>query len=172
MFGKPFHHRAEVDITLPVGNYSNAYPINPSAHLWGYSIYHAFTLMLNDRVSISSRNQFNLNSPILGTDAKPGAYYNGNYSVDFAILPKLRLEAVAYYLKQLQQDSYAGDSQFYQNNYHLDDTTESVFGLGPGIAYFAPHGVLFEAKVVFENQARNRLAGTRSVLRITIPITK
>lgn len=171
LFGKPFHHRAEFDITIPVGNFSKNYEINPSSHLWVYSFYHAFTLMLNKRASLNARNQFNLNSHILGTDIRPGSFYNGNYSIDYAVLPKLRIEAVAYYLKQVQQDSYAGDHDFYQNNYHLSDTKESVFGVGPGVAYFAPHGILFEAKVVFETQARHRVAGTRSMLRIAIPLT-
>lgn len=172
LFGKPFYHRAEVDVSFPLGNYSKSYHINPSAHLWTFSAYHAFTLMVNDQVSVSSRNQLNVNSKILDTEERPGAFYNGNYSIDYAILPKLRIEAVAYYLQQLHQDSNLGYKNYYQNNYQLADTRESVFGIGSGIAFFAPHGILFEAKVIFENHARNRLVGTRSVLRITIPLSK
>lgn len=172
LFGLPFSHRAEFDITLPAGNYNTAFEINPSSHLWGYSVYHAFTLMLAKRVSISTRNQLNLNSDIIGSKVKPGAFYNGNYSVDYAVLPQLRIEAVGYYLKQIQQDSFQGDHNFYQDTYRLGSTKESVFGLGAGLAFFAPHGVLVEAKVFFETSARNRVAGTRSTLRVTIPFHK
>lgn len=172
LFGKPFHHRSEIDVNIPLGSYSKEYQINPSAHLWGFSVYHAFTMMLTDKISISARNQLNLNSRTIGSMERAGAFYNGNYSVDYAIIPALRVEGVAYYLKQFEQDSFAGDRNYYQNKYQIRDTRESVFGIGPGLAYFAPHGLLFEAKVMFETDARNRPAGTRSVLRVTIPITK
>jgi len=103
---------------------------------------------------------------------RAGAFYNGNYSIDYAILLQLRVEAVANYLQQFQQDRYDGDISYYQRTYQIDDTCESVLGVGPGLAFFAPHGILFEAKVIFETHVRNRTAGTRSALRITIPITK
>lgn len=88
LFEKPFSHRAEFDINLPVGSYSSDYAVNPSSHLWSYSIYHAFTLMLTEKMSVSSRNQLNLNSHILGSSVKPGAFYNGNYSVDYEVCQK------------------------------------------------------------------------------------
>jgi hypothetical protein len=172
LFGRPFSHRVEFDVNLPVGNYDNHYAINPSSHLWAYGIYHAFTIMLNDKLSISSRNQFNYNSHYIAQKGKPGAYYNGNYSIDYSVLKSLKVEAVAYYLAQFNQDSYDGDGHYYSDHYGVSNTKERVLGYGPGLAYFAPNGVLLEAKMFFESAAENRLAGTRPTLRIAIPLSK
>ncbi|SDI82239.1 SphA family protein [Mucilaginibacter sp. P25] len=172
LFGKPFSHRVEFDINVPVGGYDSRYNINPSSHVWAYGLYHAFTLMLSDQVSVSSRNQFNYNSHFIGQKSKAGAYYNGNYSVDYSILKSLKIEAAAYYLTQFNQDSYNGDNHYYQDKYGIDNTKERVFGYGPGLAYFAPNGVLLEAKVFFETAAKNRFEGTRPTLRLAIPLSK
>lgn len=172
LFGRPFSHRVEFDINLPVGNYDSRYNINPSSHLWAYGAYHAFTIMVSNKVSVSSRNQFNYNGNFVGTKSKAGAYYNGNYSVDYSLLQGLKVEAAAYYLTQLNQDKLNGDSHYYLNHAGIDNTKERVFGYGPGIAYFAPNGVLIEAKVFFETAARNRFEGNRPTLRIAIPLSK
>lgn len=172
LFGLPFSHRVEFDVNIPVGSYDSRYVINPSSHLWAYGIYHAFTLMLDDNFSISSRNQFNYNSHYIGGQGKPGAYYNGNYSVDYSIIKSLKVEAAAYYLAQFNQDSYNGDSHYYADHYGISNTKERVFGYGPGLAYFAPNGVLVEAKMFFETAARNRFEGNRPTLRIAIPLSK
>lgn len=172
LFGKPFSHRVEVDVNIPIGSYDSRYAINASSHLWAYGAYHAFTLMLTDKTSISARNMFNYNSSYIGSKAKPGAYYNGNYSIDYSVIKSLKVEAAAYYLTQFNQDSYGGNHRYYHNQYGLDNTKERVFGYGPGLAYFAPNGALIEAKVFFETGARNRFEGSRPTLRIAIPLTK
>ena len=146
--------------------------INNVSHLWSYEMYYAFTIMINKQISISSRNELNYNSSIIGTAAKPGAYYNGNYSIDYSILPSLKIEAVAYYLQQLVQDSYDGNHHYYQDRFGISDTKERLVACGPGLVYFTPRGILLEAKVFFETAAQNTLAGTRTSLRITVPLSK
>ena len=172
LFGKPFFHRAEFDINLPVGNYSSQYNINPAAHLWAYSAYHAFTIFLNKKVSVSARNQFNYNSQYIGREDKAGAFYNGNYSIDYSLFPSFKIEAVAYYLKQFNQDSHSSDKQYYADKFGIYNTKETVAAFGPGVAYFAPGGALIEAKVFFETGATNRFAGSRPTLRVAIPLSK
>jgi hypothetical protein len=172
LFGLPFFHRVEFDVNMPTGAYNQQYNINESSHLWAFGAYHAFTLMLNKSWSISSRNQFNYNSNFIGQKDKPGAYYNGNYSIDYSIIPSLKLEAASYFLAQFNQDSYGGNSHYYLDQFGIANTKERVFGYGPGLAYFAPNGVLIEAKVFFETAAQNRLEGTRPTLRIAIPLSK
>ena len=172
LFGKPFFHRVEFDVNVPVGSYNSDYNINASSHLWAYGVYHAFTLMLNDKISVSSRNQFNYNSHFIGQKGKAGAYYNGNYSVDYSIIKSLKIEAAAYYLTQFNQDSYDGNSHYYQDKYSIANTKERVLGVGPGLAYFAPGGVLIEAKVFFETAAKDRFEGTHPTLRLAIPLSK
>lgn len=172
LFGKPFQNRLEFDVNVPVGNYDSRYNINPSAHLWNYELYYAFTLLLNKDISVSSRNQANYNATIIGSQDKPGAFYNGNYSVDFAISPSFRLEAVSYFLQQVNQDTHNGDSHYFADQFGIVNTKERVLGYGPGFAYFTHSGVLFEAKVFFESLAENRFAGTRPTLRVFVPLGK
>jgi len=169
LFGKSFWHRVEVDVNIPVGSYDPSYAINASSHLWAFSAYHAFTVFLTKSVSFSSRNQLNYEFHIIGKPDKPGAFYNGNYSIDCSLLKNLKLEAAAYYLTQIVEDSYAGNHDYYQMRYQLATTKERVLGFGPGLAYFLPGGILFEGKVFFEAAAKNTTQGTRPTLRIAIP---
>jgi hypothetical protein len=172
LFGKTFFHRLEFDVSVPIGNYGNRYIINPSAHLWNYEAYYAFTIVLNKTISVSTRTQLNYNEHIIGTEDKPGAFYNGNYSVEFSVAPALKVEAVSYYLTQFNQDKHNGSSQYYQDQFGIYNTKERVLAVGPGIAYFIPNGVLLEAKVFFETDVQNRFAGTRPTLHMVIPLTK
>lgn len=172
LFGKPFSHRLEFDVNIPAGSYRNRYNINSSSHLWAYGIYHAFTLVLNNKVSLSSRNQFNYNGQIMGKKEKPGAYYNGNYSIDYSLIKHFKIEAAAYFLTQFSQDSYNGDRNYYRNTYGIENSKERVFGYGPGLVWFLPNGVLAEAKVFFETAAKNRFEGSRPTLRLAIPLSK
>jgi hypothetical protein len=170
--GKSFSHRVELDVSIPLGDYSRHYNINPSSHFWNYEAYYSFTMMLNKKISVSNRHQFNYNSHIIGAKDKPGAFYNGNYSIDVAVSPSVRIAAVAYFLQQFNQDSYDGDHHYYQNQFGINNTKERILGLGPGITYFTPHGVFFEAKAFFETAAKNRFSGTRPTLRILVPLSK
>lgn len=122
LFGKRFSHRAEFDLSIPVGNYNSRYNINPSLHSWVYSAYRTFTLMLNDKFSVSVCNQLNYSTHFIGTAAKSGAFYNGNYTIDYAILPSLRIEGIAYYLNQFISDSYNGNHHYYDEQFSIRDT--------------------------------------------------
>ena len=172
LLGKSFSHRLELDLNIPAGNFDSAYTINPSAHLWNYEMYYAFTIMLNKEMSVSNRNQLNYNAHIIGSQAKPGAFYNGNYSIDYSIVPAFKVEVVAYFLTQFVQDSYGGDYHYYQDRFGIYDTKERVFGCGPGVAFFSTRGIDVEGKVFFETAAKNRFAGTRPTLRIAVPLSK
>lgn len=169
LFGKPFSHRAELAVTLPLGSYDDSYNINASAHAYTFSTYHTFTLMFSDKFSISSRNQFNYNTRIMGQLAKAGAFYNGNYTADYAVMPGLRVAAVGYFLSQLNQDTYDGSSSYYQQQ-GISDTREKVFGYGAGLAYFAKSGTLIELKTFLETASKNRAQGYRPTLRILVPL--
>ena len=169
LIGKSFWHRLEVDVTIPVGSYDSNYAINVSSHLWAFGVYHVFTLFLNKNVTVSARNQFNYNFHIIDKLDKPGAYYNGNYSIDASVSKNLKVEVAAYYLAQIIEDSYEGDHNYYQDAYQLSTTKQRVLGFGPGLAYFLPGGILFEGKVFFEAAAKNTTQGTRPTLRIAIP---
>ena len=170
LFGKSFWHRVEADVNIPVGSYNSNYAINASSHLWALGAYHAFTLFLNKNVTVSARNQFNYNFHIIDKPDKPGAYYNGNYSIDVSLLKNLKLEAAAYYLTQIVEDSYDGNHNYYQTRYSLSTTKQRVLGFGPGLACLLPGGILFEGKVFFEAAAKNTTQGARPTLRIAVPL--
>ncbi|SHL93998.1 transporter [Chitinophaga sp. CF418] len=172
LFGKAFSHRTEMDISLPLGAYNTRYAINPSAHLYSFGVYHAFTLLLNSKFSISSRNQLNYNARIMDTREQPGAFYNGNYSVDYSILPALKVAAAVYFLGQFNQDRYDGQASYYATQYGISNTRERVLGYGLGLAYFFPRGGLMEVKSFFETAVQNRSAGFRPTLRVAIPLSK
>ena len=114
----------------------------------------------------------NYNTHIIGSGAKPGAFYNGSYSIDYSILPSVKIEAVSYFLTQLVHDSYDGNHHYYQDRYGIPDTKERVFACVPGLVYFSPKGVLFEGKVFFETGGQNRFVGTRTSLRAVVPLSK
>jgi len=170
LFGKPFSHRMEVDVNLPTGAYKDIYLINPSSRMYSYGLYHAFTWILDDKISVSARNQFNYNGRILNQNQRVGAFYNGNYSLDYSFLKRFKIEAAVYYLTQFNEDQVDGDGNFYAKNYGLQSTKERIVGLGGGLAYFAPNGVLIEAKLFFETAARNHSQGNRPTLRLAIPL--
>jgi hypothetical protein len=169
LWGKAFWHRVEFDVNIPSGSYNSSYAINASSHLWAIGAYHAFTLFLSKTVTVSSRNQFNYYFHFIGQPDKPGLSYNGNYSIDFSLTKSLKIQADAYYLTQLIEDSYNGDHRYYQTTYGVATTKVRVLGLGPGFAYFLPGGVLIEGKMFFEAVARNTTQGSRPTLRIAIP---
>jgi hypothetical protein len=172
LFKKSISHRLEFDVSIPAGSYSRRYIINPSAHFWNYELYYTSTIMLNKVISVSARHQFNYNSHIINEKAKAGTFYNGNYSVDYAVLPTFRIAAVAYFLQQVNQDSYDGDNHYYQDQFAIHNTKERILAYGPGISYFTPRGVFFEVKVFFETAAKNRFSGTRPTMRMVIPLSK
>lgn len=172
LFGKGLSHRVEFDVSLPVGAYDTAYAINPSAHLYTFSIYHAFTWSAAAHLNISARNQFNYNTHVLGAGARPGMFYNGNYSVEYGIVRSLWVELAGYWLLQLNQDAHYGDSHYYQTQYGIRDTREQSFALGGGLAYLAPGGILVEGKLFAETGGKNRTQGLRPTLRLAVPLSK
>lgn len=169
VFGIPISHRLEIDGVLPTGAYDEEYMVNPSAHLYTISLHHTFTLFLPSDFAISIRNHYNFNSLVIDTDIKPGSSYNLNYSLEYGITDKLRIQIPGYYVKQLTEDSMDGDHNYYQDNFGLETTKEEVFAYGIGLSYVFLGGVI-EAKVMDETGATNRGEGLRSTLRLTVPL--
>ena len=172
LLGKTFSHRAELDVSLPLGAYKTVYAINPSAHLFSFGLYHTFTWIMNQKFSISSRNQINYNTHIIGTKAQPGSFYNGNLSVDYSMLPSFRIEVATYLLTQFNQDRFDGHSDYYATQFGIGNTKERVWGYGTGLAYFFPRGGLIEVKGFWETMVQNRPGGLRPTLRVAVPLSK
>ncbi|AYB32067.1 SphA family protein [Chryseolinea soli] len=166
LLNKALFHRAEIDFVFPTGSYSSNDAINPSAHLFTISAHYTFTYFLTKKFSVSARNHINYNTKILDSEIRPGIFASMNYSIEHTIYKALRAEIAGYYLKQLTQDSFKGDSRYYQTTYGITDTREQVFAYGLGLNYITPTGLFMEAKVFFETAAKNRSEGTRPTLRL------
>lgn len=170
LFGKILWHRAEIDVTLPSGAFRKDCQVNASAHLYTFSAYYSLSLFLSRKIIFSSRNQLNYNSNIIGTNIRPGAFYNGNYSVQYNIGKRLTAAIIGYLLNQFRQDSFNGDHNYYLMGHNVNDTREKVWALGPALRYTASGGPMIEANIAFETGARNRWSGTRPTLRVSMPI--
>lgn len=165
-----FAHRLELDAVIPIGAHDDNYAINPSAHFYTISLHYAFTLFPTNKFSVSMRNHLNYNGRILGTKARAGIFYNNNYSLEYQLLPELRIAAVGYYLKQLEQDTYNGSHSYYKETYGLTDTREQVFAYGIGMGFRAPIGTFIELKGTKETGTVNRTQGIRGTLVVNFKI--
>ena len=167
LFNHPYFHRAEFDFFLPTGSWNKTDAINPGSHHYTFSAHYTFTYFFNKNLSISSRNHINYNTKIIGTDVRPGMFYNVNYSVEQTIYKTLRGEICGYFLKQINEDSNNGNNHFYQDTYGLLTTKEQVLGIGPGISYLANQHLVLEGKVFWETAVRNREQGVRPAMQLS-----
>lgn len=172
MFGKPLFHRVELTATFPTGSYDKRYFINPSSHVYTFTVNHALTWYFTDKWSVSTRNHISYNTRVLNSSARPGVFYNLNYSLERVIIKNLNVEVAGYYLYQMEQDSYSGDHRYYQDRFGIKDTREKVLAIGPGLSWLAPTGLSMEGKVLFETSATNRFQGIRTAFRFIFPITR
>ena len=172
MFGKPLFHRLELTGTFPTGSFDKRYVINTSSHLYTFTLNHALTWYFTDKWSVSTRNHISYNTRIVNSSARPGVFYNLNYSLERVIVKNINVEIAGYYLKQIEQDSYSGDHNYYQHRFGINDTREEVLAIGPGLSWLAPAGLFMEGKLLFETGAKNRFKGVRPALRLIYQLTK
>ncbi len=172
LFGMNYSHRLEVDLAVPTGGFQSRYAINPGAHMYRIFPHYTFTLSPTNKLSFSMRHHLNYYFDEIGTRVRPGITYNFNYSAEYALTHSLTVEIAGYYLAQLEQDSYDGDSHYYQQTYSIPDTRERVFAYGPGIGYVFPSGLFVELKGMQETAVRNRPQGFRATLVLSYKLIK
>ena len=172
LFDRPFSHRLEIDLVSPVGAYENSYMVNPSAHLFTIVPHYTFTLFVTDKFSVSMRHHLNYFFDEIGTESKPGISYSFNYSLEYTLVSTFRAEIAGYYVRQLAQDSYNGNYNYYQDNFNIGDTRERVFAFGPGLGYITPTGLFLELKGMREISAINRPEGFRTTLVLSYKLDK
>ena len=167
------HWFFEFDVFAPIGEYDKHAQINPSSNYWTLEPFLSMTLQMPKGFSLSTRQLFTYNFTndeyipfgvpgATETDLQAGAMWHCNFSfmktLDF-IDPNLRLGAVGYYGKQLEEDD-VDDYPFLE-----EDSEEQIFGIGPGL-HWMHKGVIWSLKAYFESNAENRTEGSRVVLRI------
>lgn len=172
LFGMPFSHRLELDFGIPVGAYDPSYTINPGAHIYRIFPHYTFTLTPAKDFSVSMRHHLTYYFDEIGTSVKPGMTYNFNYSAEYTIAPRVTVEMAGYYLNQLGQDSFEGNTNYYQNTYGISTTKERVFAYGPGIGYLSPTGLFIELKGMKETGVINRQEGFRTTLAVAYKLTR
>ncbi|MEN0052399.1 MAG: transporter [Mucilaginibacter sp.] len=172
LFGLRFSHRLEADLGLPTGDYNTRYAINPSSHLYNTTLHYTFTMFLTDKFAISMRHHLTYNFNEIGTSIKPGMFYNFNYSLEYPISERVRAEIAGYYLTQINQDTYSGNSNYYQHTFGIADTRERIFAIGPGMSYQSPSGLFMELKGLQETAAKNRTQGFRLALGLAYLLDK
>jgi hypothetical protein len=172
LFNMKFSHRFEFDVTIPSGSYEQAYAINPGSHLFSLTPHYTFTIFPTEKFSISMRHHLNYYFKQIGTPVRSGISYNFNYAAEYSLTTAIRVEIAGYYLKQLEQDSYDGNPQYYQDNYPIADTKEKVFAYGPGVGYVTPSGLFFELKGMSESDAENRSQGFRTTLVVAYKLDR
>ena len=118
------------------------------------------------------RNTLNYNTRIRDTEIRPGAFFTSNFSIERTVYKSLRIALVGYLLGQIEEDSYASDHDFYEDQYGIGNTKERVLGIGPGVSYLSPTGLFVEGKVFFETIAENRFEGYRPTLRVVYKLDK
>ncbi len=167
LFNHLYFHRAEIDVFVPTGSYNKKDMINPGAHHFTFSAHYSFTYFFNKSFSFSSRNHINYSTDIIGTDVRPGMFYNANFSLEQTIYKTFRGEICSYYLKQLNEDTNNGKSHYFQDTYGVISTKEQVLGIGPGLAYLANQRLVLEGKVFWETAVRNRQQGVRPAMQLS-----
>ncbi len=159
LLGRPFLHRAELDVVLPTGQFDKKYILNPGANLWTIEPYYAFTWFLTPQFSTSWRLHYAYNTKNDDTEVKPGQLFHLNYSFEYEAVKDLRLAVTGYYIKQLTEDEVNGTE--------LDGSKEQAFAIGPAIHWISKGGLAFGLKTQFESSVENRPAGNRTTFRLT-----
>ncbi len=155
--GKPFLHRLELDVHLPVGKYDSTVLVSPGANFISWEPYYAFTWMFADKWETSWRLHYVVNGQNDVTGIKPGQMFHVNYAVSREVTSKLRLGAAGYLLQQLTEDQ--------TNGVDGTNTKEQAIALGPGLVYNGgTFNVILSHPIEF--QARNRFQGSRTTMQL------
>ncbi len=178
LFGKPFLHRFEIDVVLPIGAYDDQQgtrPINASSGFLTIEPYWSQSLMLSKKTSISLRHHLTHNrnfTKIPELDYQVGMMYHLNYSFERVIagqfIPQVsgeyRLALQGYYAQQVTDDKINGTA--------IANTGESVFAIGPSLHWISKFGFVTEFKTAYEVMAKNRPQGLRTTFRFIYLLRK
>ena len=167
-----FVHRALLDLTVPIGKYSDQRPVNIGNNLVTINPYYALTYEWKSRMEASARFHYLWNStnksPFVGFGIKnmqPGQAFHANYATSYEVMKGVRVGFNGYWLQQLT-DHQIDDED-------VPNSKERTVGLGPGVQ-FGGDGLWFRVNSYIETEVRNRPAGTRVTFRVSkaLPIRR
>lgn len=162
--GGVFVQRAILDLTVPIGKYSDQRPVNIGNNFVTINPYYAFTYE-QKKWEISTRVHYLWNStnadPFIGFGIKnlqPGQAFHTNYATSYEVLKNVRLGFNGYWLQQLTDHRINGQD--------VPNSKERTVGLGPGVQ-FGGDNLWFRINSYLETDVRNRPAGVRVTFRIS-----
>jgi hypothetical protein len=160
-----FVQRALLDLTVPIGKYSDQRPVNIGNHFVMINPYYAFTYEWKSKLEVSARFHYLWNSvntdPFVGFGIKnmqSGQAFHANYATSYEVLKDVRVGFNGYWLQQLTNHQIDGEN--------VPNSKERTVGLGPGVQ-FGSNGFWFRVNSYIETDVRNRPAGIRVTFRIT-----
>lgn len=166
LLGRPFLQRLELDFSLPTGQYSKDFLINPGSNLWVIEPYYAFTWFLTPQLSTSWRIHYTYSAknedpflPLGADSIQPGQAFHFNYSFEYEFLKNFRGAVAGYYLKQITEDE--------TNGVKGSGTEEQAFAIGPAVHWIVTPNFSMGLKTAFESNVENRPQGNRTTFRWT-----
>jgi hypothetical protein len=129
LFGMPYLHRFEVEISAPTGDFDPRFVFNPGSDVWTIQPHYVQTLWLLPYVNleISFRHHWRYSTESPDTKIKPGQVYYVNYAASYGLTQNLRAGLNGYYLQQLTNDELSGDD--------IERSKERAISIGPGLLY-------------------------------------
>jgi hypothetical protein len=157
LLGRPVFQRVESDVSIPTGKYDSTKLANPGSNLWNVDTYYSFVWLFGDEWETSDRVWYGFNGVNPATEVQPGQRLIVDYAVSREVLPRFRLGAAGYFVRQTTDDKIAGVRQ--------PDSRERVVGVGPGLVYRG-QGLTFELSHPIEFLGENRFVGSRTTLEL------
>ncbi|MBI4425510.1 MAG: transporter [Elusimicrobia bacterium] len=157
LLGRPVFQRVESDLSMPTGKYDKKRAANPGNNLWTLDSYYSFVWLFTEKWETSARLWYAFHTENRETKVRPGQRLHFNFAVSRELLPKLRLGAAGYFLRQVADDKLAGARQA--------DSRERVLGLGPGLVY-SGGGLTAMLSHPVEFLGQNRFVGSRTTLQL------
>jgi len=124
IFGTDVFYRFGINLVSPTGAYSHKYDINPGGHEFRIFPHFEFTLIPAEHLAISIKNNRYMYFRKMGSPERAATAYNLNYALEYHLNKSITIDAVGYYLTQFGQDSFAGNDQYYRENYAIKDTRD------------------------------------------------
>jgi len=160
-----FVQRALLDLTVPIGKYSDQRAVNIGNHFVMINPYYAFTYKWKRKLEVSTRFHYLWNSvnadPFVGLgirNMQPGQAFHINYATSYELLKDVRVGFNGYWLQQITDHQINGEN--------IPNSKERTVGFGPGVQ-FGGEGLFFRVNSYIETDVRNRPAGTRVTFRIS-----
>lgn len=159
LLGRPFLHRLELDVSMPTGQWDQAFALNPGSNLWVIEPYYAFTWFVTPQFSTSWRLHYTYSTENEDTNVQPGDAFHFNYSFEYAFRKDFRAALAGYYLKQISDDEV--------NGIGLAGSKEKVLGFGPALHWIVTPNFSMGLKTAWETNTENRPEGNRTTFRWT-----